>query len=107
MLSATPHQLPTKLHRDDPFLALTSPVQHTASRDLQLPTLVAHRDFLTVAAPVGDSLTTWLHHSSLFHVELANPQNLLDPELDAYRAYRHREIEDSALQLPETRAVAS
>jgi hypothetical protein len=98
VLSAAPHQLPSKLHREDPFLALTKPTQHTASLDRPLPTLVAHRDFLTTAAPVGDSLTAWLHRSAPFHVELANPAHLLDPELDSYRAYRHREIEDSARQ---------
>ncbi len=98
VMSATPHQLPSKLHRDDPFLALTRPTQHTASRDRPLPTLVAHRDFLTAAAPVNGSLTAWLHRSAPFHVETANRDHLLDPELDTYRAYRHREMEDGVAQ---------
>lgn len=91
VLSALPHRLPSKLHRDDPFLALTRATQHTATRDRPLPTLVVHRRFLSMAVPIGDDATDWLHRTQPFHTDLANPSHLLDADLDWYRLYRHRE----------------
>jgi|GEM_PF-1718992 len=95
VISATPHQLPAKLHRNDAFLALTRPTQHTASSDRPLPTLVTHRDFLVMTGEVGDSLQPWLYGSVPFHVELANSSHVLDPELESYRTYRSREVRDT------------
>jgi len=94
VLSAAPHRLPTKLHRDDPFLALTRPTQHSATVDLELPTLVVHRSFLSMTAQVQGGLTPWLHHTQPFHVDQASADHLLDPELEQYRTYRSRVLED-------------
>lgn len=94
LLSAVPHRLPNKLMRDDPFLALTRPVQHTPTRDRPLPTLVVHRRFLTLTTPMRGKLTSWLNFTLPLHVDLANPDHLLDHRLDSYRAYRNRMLEE-------------
>lgn len=93
LLSAVPHRLPTKLHREDPFLALTRPVQHTSTEDRVLPTLVVHRNFVTMTAPVGGKLAPWLQNTMAFHAELAEQGHILDPELEAYRTYRERRLD--------------
>jgi hypothetical protein len=90
ILSAFPHHLPAKLHRNDDFVALTRATQHTATADRPLPTLVVHRGFLTMAARVDDGVRCWLDHSMPFQVALANPKHILDPLLESYRAYRKR-----------------
>lgn len=100
VISAVPHQLPAKLHRNDAFLALTRPTQHTASSDRPLPTLVCHRDYLVMTGEVEDGLQPWLYGSLPFHVELANGSHVLDPELENYRAYRSREVRYSRQQQP-------
>ena len=98
VLSAIPHQLPAKLHRNDAFLALTRPTQYTATTVKPLPTLVVHRDYLVMTGEVEDSLQPWLYGSMPFHVELANASHVLDPDLENYRAYRAREVQDSLQQ---------
>lgn len=95
VLSAQPHRLPSKLHREDRFLALTLPTQHTATRDHPLPTLVVHRDFLAAAARLEKDATRWLHHTLPFHTSLATAAHLLDPDLETYRLYRHRESREA------------
>jgi len=90
-----PHQLPAKLHRTDAFLALTHPTQHAVSCDRPLPTMVAHRDYLIMATEATDGLHPWLYGSLPFHVDLANTHHVLDPELESYRAYRSRELQES------------
>lgn len=100
ILSAIPHQLPAKLHRDDPFLALTQPTQHALSCDRPLPTVVAHRDYLTMATDATENLTPWLYGSSPFHVELANADHFLDSQLENYRAYRSRELQENRRDAP-------
>ena len=106
VLSAQPHRLPTKLHREDPFLALTRPTQYTATVDRPLPTLVVHRSFLSITAPLGDQPTEWLHRSQVFHTQTANPEHLLDPELETYRLYRHRESQETPRHLTRPEALA-
>lgn len=106
VLSAVPYRLPSKLHRSDPFLALTRPTQHTASADRSLPTMVVHRDFLVMAGEAGDSLQGWLYGSHPFHVDLASESHVLDPELEHYRAYRAREVRDSRRQATRWAATA-
>lgn len=105
VLSALPHRLPSKLHRDDPFLALTRATQHTATQDRPLPTLVVHRRYLTMTVPIDDDATEWLHRTQPFHTDLANPSHLLDAELDQYRLYRQRESLGN-IQAPPAEATA-
>lgn len=106
VISAVPHQLPSKLHRKEEFIALTQPTQHTACSDLPLPTLVAHRQYLVMTGKVEDSLQPWLYSSMPFHVELANSSHVLDPELESYRAYRSREVRDSERDSPQQHPAA-
>ena len=94
VLSALPHALPAKLHRDDAFLALREPIQHTEDRDHVLPTLVFHRRVLTAAAELTGKLSDWLGHTVPFHVETAIAEHLLDGRMEKYRAYRERLIEE-------------
>lgn len=91
VLTGKTHRLAQKLHTDTPFIALTQGTQHTAIRDYPLPTLTIHRRFVPVAASIMEDATDWLHRSQAFHVESANPDHLLDPDLESYRRYRQRE----------------
>lgn len=96
VLSALPHRLPRKLHGDEAFLALRQVVQHTATDDYSLPTLVVHRRLLSMYAPQTGGLTTWLNRTLPFHVDLATSGHLLDPRLETYRTYRERLLEERA-----------
>lgn len=91
VLSALTHHLSRKLHADTPFLALLEGTQHTATGDYPLPTLVIHRRFVPLAAPISVDATTWLLRSQAFHASHANSDYLLDPNLETYRRYRQRE----------------
>lgn len=99
LLTALHHGLSNQLNREDPFLALTQPIQHTIAGDQHLPTLVVHRRFLTMAAPLRGILTPWLNHTLPFNVQLSSSENVLDPRLDDYRVYRNRLIEEERLAL--------
>lgn len=99
LLTAVPHELPRKLHRDDDFLALRRPTQHTAAGDHTLPTMVFHRRQLTMTAPLTGTLTPWLSRTLPFHVDLAVSDHLLDRRLESYRFSRERLLEDEALKL--------
>lgn len=102
VLSAYPHQLPAKLLRNDDFVGLTRPTQHSATADRTLPTLVVHRGYLSMAARVETGGTErFLQHTPPFQPALANARHLLDPQLESYRLFRERMLRDE-LTRPES-----
>lgn len=80
--------LGAKLRRGGGFLALTGVVQHLPGRELPLPTLVIHREFLTMMTDSaddgepdkGDGAGAGL--PGAFTPESGNPSHVLDPRLD-------------------------
>lgn len=89
LLAGNTFNLGAKLRRAGGFLALTDVVQHLPARPLTLPTLVIHRDFLTMMTDhpeeegepgAGDGATAGL--PGAFSPRTGNPSHLLDPRLD-------------------------
>lgn len=89
VLTGSTLNLGAKLRRGGAFLALTDVRQHRPDRQLELPTLVVHRDFLTMMAECGggdpasgDDGVAAAGAPGAFSPENANPFHLLDPRLD-------------------------
>lgn len=80
--------LGAKLRRTGSFLALTAVRQHLPARTLELPTLVVHRDFLTmIAETAGADPEGSMSLPGAFSPQMANPFHLLDPRLDTGPAH--------------------
>lgn len=93
VLTGSTLNLGAKLRRAGAFLALTDVRQHLPDRRLELPTLVVHRDFLTMMAEPADGDPASeddggaaAGRPEAFAPENANPFHLLDPRLDTAAA---------------------
>lgn len=82
VISGTALNLSAKLRRPSDFLALTGVRQHLAGRDLELPTLVVHRSFLTMMSELAEGELDLASLPHAFSPGSANPFHLLDPRLD-------------------------
>lgn len=74
--------LSAKLRRAESFLALTGVRQLLFGRSLALPTLVVHREFLTMLADYPEGGIGPGTLPAPFLPEVSNPFHLLDPRLD-------------------------
>lgn len=74
--------LTAKLRRAEAFIALTGVRQLLSARSLDLPTLVVHREFLTMLADYPEGGIGPGTLPAAFSPEVSNPFHLLDPRLD-------------------------
>lgn len=82
VLSGVSSNLSAKLRRAGGFLALTGVEQLLPERVLALPTLVVHRDFLTMVAEPPEGGLDGGRLPEALSPRTANPFHLLDPRLD-------------------------
>lgn len=82
VLSGVTANLSTRLRRAGAFIALTEVEQVLDGRTLALPTLLVHREFLTMLADAPAAGIAPGAVPAAFSPATANPFHLLDPRLD-------------------------